>query len=103
MSGEPEVPAAWRRRVESDLAASGCPEAEAEVLGYTIVAHGVMSRLQDRGDAESEAAAFLSVNAVVAEVRAVDSGEAVRARRKAADELTALTEELGLYDDGLQS
>jgi hypothetical protein len=80
----PVIPAEWARRVSADLAASARPEAVGEVLGYTIVAHGVVSCLQDREAAEDEAVAFRSVNAVVAEVRAVDSGEQVRARRKAA-------------------
>ncbi len=83
--------AGWAARLSA-------PEA-GKLLGHTIVAHSVMSCLQSREDAENEAAAFLSTGALVAEVRAVDTGEAIRARRKAADDLAALIDELGLYDD----
>jgi hypothetical protein len=66
----PVIPDGWRRRVLADLAASARPGAD-EADG-TAGADG--SACWDELDAER--------------------------RRKAADELTALTEELNLYDDG---
>jgi hypothetical protein len=87
------------RRERGVLAApSACPEA-GELLGHVVIAEGVAGACLMTPDQAVSVAAGLP-DAVVAEVRAVDSGEAIRARRRAADELTALTEELSLYDDG---
>jgi hypothetical protein len=103
-------PSRARRVREEPAAPSACRE-PGELLGYTVVVRGVVAHLGDRAWAETEAANWLSQLAVVAEVRAVITGEEIRAarlaeqerlydERRAADELTALTEELGLYDDG---
>jgi hypothetical protein len=55
----------------------------------------------DAARAAVEAEDHTPFEAVVCELRAVDRDAALR--RAAADELTALTEDLGLYDDGTGS
>jgi len=108
-----EVPAPRMRRTDDGSAASARPEAggersacwderdkpAGELLGHVVIAEGVAGAcLMTPQQAQSVAVSI--PGAVVAEVRQVDSGDAIRARRRAADELTALTEDLNLYDDG---
>lgn len=73
-----------------------------ELLGHAVVVRGtLMGRLTTRDHAEAEATRWLSESAVVAEVRAVATGEEIRAARQraAAEELIRRTAELGLYRD----
>jgi hypothetical protein len=96
----PVIPDGWRRRVLDDLAASACPEAgEADGSGEWDEWYrrsGLWSEEDARAGSPSEAVAGLMRRAFLAGWSARDAAE----RRKAADGLTALTDELGLYDDG---
>lgn len=101
MTAEPEFPAEWARRVQADLAASARPEAgeAAEPDGApewdewyrrTAEIDTLAEQFKESRDDGKMRRAFLA---------GWSARDAVE-RRKAADDLTALTEELGLYDDG---
>ena len=95
-----EVPAPWQRRVLADLAASACPEA-GEADGTAEWDEWYRFHGSEFGEPWITGDFYDMLGGQMR--RAFLAGWSARdavERRKAADDLTALTEELGLYDDG---